>query len=277
MNITGNCSLEQKRLVTSAERKNRYNKAMLMSWTKYLLAKGQFMLWAPTAVKVSYAVSVIILSYSLYLGLFIAPADQVQGEVFRIIYVHVPMAALSLALYAALALMCALFWIFHIKMADHAAVACAGVGLTITTLALATGSIWGKPTWGVWWIWDARLTSEALLWLLFVGYLSLRFSLHPIVYAKKIAAIVGFIGIFDVPLIHYSVQWWYTLHQGSSILHFAKPTIAWSMLFPLLWSIAGFSLLVLAMVLHTVIVCILAERHSCVSTSTTKTIHIKDF
>ena len=233
---------------------------MLANWCKYFLSTHHFMRWAYTAFRLGYGVGCLVLAVGLYRGVFIAPCDSTQGEVYRILYVHVPMAALSLALYTGLAISCLLYWVYAIKIADIAAVSFGCVGVVITTLALLTGMIWGKPTWGTWWIWDARLTSEALLWLLYSGYLSVRMLLNPEEHAKKIAAIIGFVGLFDVPLVHFSVQWWYTLRQGSSVLHFAKPTIAWPMLEPLLWTLSGFSLLTAAMVLHTMAVWIQTDK-----------------
>lgn len=227
---------------------------MMANWFKYFLSSHHFMRWARAGVWIGYVLGGILIAYGLYQGLFLAPEDSTQGEVYRILYVHVPMAVLSLALYTGLAVSSLLFWVYTIKIADTAAVSFAWVGLLVTSLALFTGMVWGKPTWGVWWVWDARLTSEALLWLLYAGYLSVRLCLTPEEHAQKVAAIIGFVGIFDVPLVHFSVQWWYTLHQSSSVLHFAKPTIAWPMLIPLLASIIGFSIFIAAMVWHTMIV-----------------------
>lgn len=232
---------------------------MLANVFKYLLAQHFFLIWAKPAVRPGYLLSTLLIGYALFLGVYMAPTDETQGEVFRIMYVHVPMAVLSLALYVSLAIGCLIYWIWQIKMADIAAQASSLVGATVTFLAIATGSVWGQPTWGTWWMWDARLTTEALLFLLYCAYIALRHFLHPAEYAKKIASIMGFIGIFDVPLVHYSVQWWYTLHQGSTVFHFSEPLISWSMLQPLLLALLGFSSLCFIMVIHTMVVLVRYE------------------
>ena len=136
-------------------------------------------------------------------------------------------------------------------MADTAATACAIIGSITTILALATGAIWGRPTWGTWWIWDARLTSEFILLLLYLSVLCIRFITRPSDLAKKMAAFWAILGLADVPLVHYSVQWWYTLHQGPSLFMLAKPKIAWVMLWPLLAALGGFGLLTAGLVLQT--------------------------
>jgi heme exporter protein C len=235
---------------------------MIANWCKYFLSTHHFMRWARVGIVLGYGLGIILIIFACYQGLFLAPEDSTQGNVYRILYVHVPMAVLSLLLYTGLAISCLLYWVFTIKIADIAAVSFAWVGVLITALALVTGMIWGKPTWGVWWVWDARLTSEALLWLLYAGYLAVRLLLNPEEHAKKVAAFIGFLGLFDVPLVHFSVQWWYTLHQGSSVLHFTKPSIAWPMLVPLLWSLAGFTLFTAAMVWHTMIVITRTQKKS---------------
>ena len=235
---------------------------MTGNWFKYFLSTHHFMRWARVGTILGYGLGITLIMIACYQGLVLAPEDSTQGNVYRILYVHVPMAVLSLLLYTCLAISCVLYWVFTIKIADIAAVSFAYVGLLVTSLALATGMIWGKPTWGVWWVWDARLTSEALLWLLYAGFLSIRLLVNPEEHAKKVAAIIGFLGLFDVPLVHFSVQWWYTLHQASSVLHFAKSSIAWPMLVPLLWSLAGFSLFTAAMVWHTMMVITRAQKKS---------------
>lgn len=224
---------------------------MLGDIHKYLLVPKYFLQVSGIWVNSLYLVASSIIGYALTQGLVYAPLDQTQGSLYKIIYIHVPIAALSLSLYLALALMSAVYWVWQIKMADIAATACAFIGALTTLLALATGAVWGKPTWGTWWIWDARLTTEFILLLLYLGVLSVRFTLRPSDYAKKMAAICATLGLIDVPLVHYSVQWWYTLHQGPTLFMLAKPKIAWVMLWPLLIALFGFGLLSAALVLQT--------------------------
>jgi heme exporter protein C len=171
-------------------------------------------------------------------GLFFAPADYQQGESVRIIYLHVPAAFLSLSIYATMTIFASVVLIWRIKIAAILLKSSAQVGLVITLLALLTGSIWGKPTWGTFWVWDARLTGELILFLIYAGLLSLAYVLGNNEASDRIVAIICWIGMLDLPIIHYSVQWWNTLHQGSTLL-MAKPKIHVSMLYPLLLSLLG--------------------------------------
>lgn len=186
-----------------------------------------------------FAISLVALIVGLVGGLVIAPADYLQGEGFRIIYVHVPCAMLSMLLYVVLALASAVYLIWRVKMADLIAYCIAPIGALFTFCALVTGAIWGKPMWGTWWIWDARLTSELILLFLYIGYIGLYSAITNPKAAAKISAIFALIGLVDIPIIHYSVYWWNTLHQGATISRFAKPTMDSSMLWPLLCMILG--------------------------------------
>jgi len=172
--------------------------------------------------------------------LFIAPKDYQQGDAFRIIYVHVPCAIFSLFIYTNMAIYSLFYLIFNIKILDVFSEASSGIGSTFTLCALITGSIWGKPMWGTWWVWDARLTSELILFFLYVGYISIRFAIKDSERKSKISSVLILIGFIDVPIIHYSVEWWFTLHQGPSITKFAKPSIESGMLMPLLTMCVGF-------------------------------------
>lgn len=171
-------------------------------------------------------------------GLVYAPADYQQGESVRIMYLHVPAAFLSLSIYALMAMMASVVLIWRIKIAALLLKSSAQVGLILTLVALMTGSLWGKPTWGTWWVWDARLTGELILFLIYAGLLSLSYVLGPNEASDRIVAIICWIGMLDLPIIHYSVQWWNTLHQGTTLL-LAKPKIHSSMLYPLLLSLMG--------------------------------------
>jgi len=172
-------------------------------------------------------------------GIGFSPADYQQGDSVRIIYLHVPAAFLSLAIYALMAVCAAVVLIWRIKIAGILLKSAAEVGLIMTLLALVTGSVWGKPTWGTWWVWDARLTGELILLFIYAGLLALDFVIGEKSGADRIIAIICWIGLLDLPIIHYSVQWWNTLHQGSTILVMAKPKIHSSMLYPLLISLLG--------------------------------------
>ena len=185
-------------------------------------------------------ITAILLFCGMVGGLYLAPADYQQGDAFRIIYVHVPAALLSLMIYTVMALNAIVAWVWQIKMADIVIKASIPIGASITLLALVTGSLWGKPMWGTWWIWDARLTSELILLLLYGGLMGLQSVIQEqriVVQATRILVLVGFV---DIPIIHYSVNWWHTLHQGATISRLAKPAIATSMLYPLLIMIVAF-------------------------------------
>lgn len=192
---------------------------------------------------------VIPLAGVLFLGLFlfglfealdIAPADYQQGQVYRILFIHVPCAVLSLLIYSVMAVAAGMFLIWKLKVADMVATLCAPLGAMFTALALLTGSIWGKPTWGTYWIWDARLTSELILLFIYFGIMALRSSIPSKTYASQAAAILILIGVVNLPIIHYSVVWWNTLHQGATVLKWGKPSMPASMLIPLLLMLGAF-------------------------------------
>tara|TARA_R110002110_G_scaffold33533_1_gene114806 strand:+ start:120712 stop:121455 length:744 start_codon:yes stop_codon:yes gene_type:complete len=179
------------------------------------------------------------LGYGMVGGLFLSPADYQQGDCFRIIYIHVPFAILSVFLYSAMGILSLIFLIWRIKIADMLAYSIAPMGALFTFLALVTGAIWGKPMWGTWWIWDARLTSELILLFLYLGYIALYKALLTSKKSKIAPAILSVVGLVDLPIIHYSVYWWNTLHQGATITKFAKPSMDSSMLYPLLAMLLG--------------------------------------
>ncbi len=185
----------------------------------------------------------------IYHGLWVAPPDYEQGESYRIIYVHVPAAWLSMFVYAVMAVASAIFLIWRIKLADIVALVSAPLGAAFTALALATGSIWGKPMWGTWWQWDARLTSELILLFLYLGYMALRAAIEDRQASSRAGAVLALVGVVNIPIIHYSVEWWNTLHQGSTITRFGKPSMAPEMLLPLLLMAVAYQLLYFAAVL----------------------------
>lgn len=182
------------------------------------------------------------LSYGMIGGLLLAPADYLQGEGFRIIYVHAPCAFLSLFIYAVMAIAALVGIIWRIKLAFSVIRQSASLGLGFTFLALLTGSLWGKPMWGTWWIWDARLTSELILLFLYIGIIFFQSAISQKRSGERALAILILIGFIDIPIIHYSVYWWNTLHQGATLKIFAPSSIHSSMLYPLLAMISAFLL-----------------------------------
>ena len=176
----------------------------------------------------------VLLVAGVYLGLFVAPTDYQQGESYRIMFIHVPAAWMSMFIYVCMAGAGAVALVWNIKLSEMFASHCAPVGASFTFLALVTGSLWGKPMWGTWWAWDARLTSELILFFLYIGYMALQASIDDPRRAARAAAILALVGVVNIPVIHFSVQWWNTLHQPASVSKIGAPTIATSMLIPLL-------------------------------------------
>lgn len=195
------------------------------------------------------ASALLVLAIGLVWGLVFAPADYQQGDAFRIIYVHVPCAFLSMSIYAGMGFLAILLLVWRIKLAGLMLNVCAQTGACMAFLALVTGSIWGKPMWGTWWVWDARLTSELILLFLYAAILATGSAYQNKEQSDKIVAILTLVGLIDLPIIHYSVYWWNTLHQGSTLSVFEKPKIAASMLYPLLLTLVGFSLYCLVVIL----------------------------
>ncbi|QOJ31582.1 MAG: heme ABC transporter permease [Gammaproteobacteria bacterium] len=181
-----------------------------------------------------------------YGGLVLAPPDYQQGEGFRIIYVHVPSAYLSMLIYVVMAVASAIALVWRIKLAHAVAASAAPIGASFTFLALVTGAVWGQPMWGTWWVWDARLTSELILLFLYLGYILLRSAFDDLGKADRASAVLALVGVVNIPIIHYSVIWWSTLHQGPTISKFDNPSITMDMLWPLLVMICGFTLFFLA-------------------------------
>ncbi len=178
----------------------------------------------------------------LYGGLVLAPPDYQQGDAFRIVYVHAPSAWLSMLVYGTMAVSAAVGLVWRIKLAHAVAAASAPVGASFTFLALVTGAIWGKPMWGTWWVWDARLTSELILLFLYAGVMALRASIDDRDRADRAAAVLAIVGVVNLPIIHYSVYWWNTLHQPATLTKVGKPSMAGDMLWPLLAMLLGFTL-----------------------------------
>lgn len=199
-------------------------------------AMQQWLLWP----------SLLFILIGSYRGLVVAPADYQQGDAYRIIYVHVPSAYLSMMVYMVMATASAIGLVWRIKLAHAVAAAAAPVGASFTFLALVTGAVWGQPMWGTWWVWDARLTSELILLFLYLGYMALRAAFDDVARADRASAVLALVGVVNIPIIHYSVIWWNTLHQGPTISKLDNPSITTDMLWPLLTMIVGFTVFFLA-------------------------------
>src|ERR1700723_190278 len=184
----------------------------------------------------------LAIGYGLLGGLGLAPPDYQQGEAFRMIYVHVPSAILSLTVFTVMAVASGIALIWRIKVGHAVAAASAPIGVSFAILALITGSLWGKPMWGTYWVWDPRLTSELILLFLYVGVMSLRPAFEDPARGDRAAALLATVGVINLPIIHFSVVWWNSLHQGATVAKFGKPTMAASMLWPLLSMALGFML-----------------------------------
>ena len=184
--------------------------------------------------------SLILLVVGFIWGLAFAPKDYQQGDSYRIIFIHVPAAIWSMGVYGSMALAGLVALVWQIRQANLAMISMAPIGLVFAFISLATGAIWGKPMWGTWWVWDARLTAELILFFLYIGVLALYSAFSDRAVGAKSAGILCIVGVVNLPIIHFSVEWWNTLHQGASITKFEKPSIATPMLIPLILCILGF-------------------------------------
>ena len=212
--------------------------------TRFTRLAGRVQPWAA-------GLTVVLLLIGLYLALIEAPADYQQGDTVRIMFVHVPAAWMAMFCYSFLAVASAIALIWRHPLADLAAKASAPIGASFTFLALVTGSIWGKPMWGTWWVWDARLTSVLILFFLYLGYMALWEAIEDGQKAGKAAAVLALVGAVNVPIIKFSVDWWNTLHQPASVMRMDGPAIHPSMLWPLL---------IMALAFHTYFVTLLLAR-----------------
>jgi len=170
----------------------------------------------------------------LYVGLLVAPTDAQQGDAYRIIFIHVAAAWMSMFIYTVMAFWCAVGLIVNTRLSFMMALALAPTGALMTFIALWTGSLWGKPTWGAWWVWDARLTSELILLFLYIGFMSLHAAIDDVRRADRAAALLALVGAINVPIIYFSVKWWNTLHQGASVSLTRAPSMARAMLLGML-------------------------------------------
>ena len=207
----------------------------------------RFLQLANRTLPTIWAVTIILFAIGLYGALVSAPPDYQQGETVRIMFVHVPSAWLAMLVYSVMALASAVAIIFRHPLADVAAKTAAPIGAVFCFLALATGSLWGKPMWGAWWVWDARLTSMFVLFLLYAGYIAIWQAIEEPTRAAMIARIVALVGFINIPIIKFSVDWWNTLHQPASVLRMDGSTIDWSIRWPLLVLGVAYTFLFLAL------------------------------
>jgi heme exporter protein C len=185
--------------------------------------------WAP----VGFGLGLLTMAVGLYGALFVVPPDYQQGDSFRILYIHVPAAWMSLLVYALMAVYAGIGLVWRIKLCEVLAMACAPIGALFTAVTLATGSIWGKPMWGTWWDWDPRLTSQLVLLFLYLGVIGLNSAIEDRRAAARAAGFLAIVGVVMLPVIRYSVEWWNSLHQGATIRIFGESSMDSSMIWPL--------------------------------------------
>ena len=200
----------------------------------YFAAPQRFYRLAGQLLPWGFVLASLLAVWGLYIGLWLAPTDAQQGEAYRIIFVHVPVAWMSMVVYLAMAGWAGLGLVFNSRLASMMACALAPTGALMTFLALWTGALWGKPTWGAWWVWDARLTSELVLLFLYVGFMSLHAAIDDPRRADRAAGLLALVGVVNVPIIYFSVKWWNTLHQGASVSLTKSPSMASTMLLGML-------------------------------------------
>ncbi len=232
--------------------------AVARRWTRYA-APQAFYPVAGRLIAPLLVLAALLLGAGLFVGFGIAPTDHQQGEAYRIIFVHVPVAWLSMLVYLAMAFWAAVGLVFNTRLSSMLASALAPSGALLTFLALWTGALWGRPTWGAWWVWDARLTSELILLFLYIGFIGLQAAIDDPRRADRAGALLALVGVVNVPVIYFSVQWWNTLHQGATITLRSAPLMSSSMLLGLLLCTFGFWAVTLAVVLRR-LRCIVLER-----------------
>ena len=204
-----------------------------MNWF-YFSSPSTFYRLAGTLAPWFFALAAILAIGGMYYGFIVAPTDAQQGEVYRVIFIHVPAAWMSMFLYLVMAFWAAIGLAFNTRLSGMMSSALAPTGALFTFIALWTGSFWGKPTWGTWWVWDARLTSELILLFLYFGFIALKASIEDVRRADRAGAVLALVGVVNIPIIYYSVQWWNTLHQGASVSLTRAPSMAKTMLLGML-------------------------------------------
>jgi heme exporter protein C len=206
--------------------------------------------------------AVLLFAAGLFFGFFIAPTDAQQGDAYRIMFIHVPAAWMGMFLYVLMAIYAGIGWAFNARLSSMMASALAITGASFTAISLVTGAFWGKPTWGTWWVWDARMTSTLILLFLYAGFISLQAAIDDPRRADRAGAVLALVGVINVPIIYFSVQWWNTLHQGATIRLLGKPTITGLMATPMLLILAACWLYSVAIVLARVRVIILEREQN---------------
>ena len=205
----------------------------VLLWFHQLGSPPVFDRFAARWVPIGFALGLVAMALGIYGALFVVPADYQQGDSFRILYIHVPAAWMSLFVYALMAFYAAIALVWHVKLCEVLAMACAPIGALFTAVTLATGSIWGKPMWGTWWDWDPRLTSELVLLFLYLGVIGLNAAIEDRRAAARAAGFLAIVGVVLLPVIRYSVTWWNSLHQGATIKLMGESTMDASMMWPL--------------------------------------------
>jgi heme exporter protein C len=200
----------------------------------YFAAPSRFYALADRVVPWLYGVAAVFAVAALYIGFFVAPTDATQGDAYRIIFIHVPAAWMSMVIYGVMAFFAVIGWAFNTRLSSMYARALAPTGAMFTFLALWTGAFWGKPTWGTWWVWDARITTEFILLLLYIGYIALTEAIDDERRAANAGALLALVGAVNIPVIRFSVVWWNTLHQGATISMDSAPKMAATMLLAML-------------------------------------------
>jgi heme exporter protein C len=198
------------------------------------------------------ALAAVLGAIGLYIGFFVAPTDATQGESYRVIFIHVPTAWMSMFLYLVMAFWAGVGLVFNTRLSSMMATAIAPTGALMTFLALWTGSLWGRPTWGTYWVWDARLTSELILLFLYLGFIALQAAIDDQRRADKAGAVLALVGVVNIPIIYFSVQWWNTLHQGASVSLTRAPSMATTMLWGMLIMALAFWMYSIAVTLYRV-------------------------
>ena len=212
---------------------NNFSKSRLVNWFK-LSSPSTFYPVAGKLIPFFWVLTAIFGAAGLWISFFVAPVDAVQGQGYRIIFIHVPASWMSMFIYLVMAAWAGLGLVFNTRLSAMMAQALAPIGTWMAFLSLWTGAFWGKPMWGAWWVWDARLTSELILLFLYLGFIALQASIDNPRRADKAGAILALVGVVNVPIIYFSVKWWNTLHQGASVSLTKAPAMAQTMVLGML-------------------------------------------
>jgi heme exporter protein C len=231
-------------------------------WLGYA-SPQKFFSVAGKLIPVFATIAAVLGAIGLAIGLLVAPTDHQQGDAYRIIFLHVPAAWMSLFIYLVMAFWAGVGLVLNTRLSSMMASALAPTGALFTFLALWTGALWGKPTWGAWWVWDARLTSELILLFLYIGFMTLQASIDDPRRADRAGAVLALVGVVNVPVIYFSVQWWNTLHQGASVSLTTAPSMATTMLAGMLiMALAAWAYTIMAALLRVRCIILERERHA---------------